>query len=184
MCVSDGEATGKKKHNTKGNELDVGLLYWCGIAKWRNSKILPVHWIHLLQEPDPLTSLRDVFKGVFRCLWRKKCLGKCITKPQVLLWRFKFLFTHKRARRGTFSGVGRGTSVFSLSLSIPCCLRGPDKTHKYLGRGNLSMLRWDSNCLMKRLITWFCIYYLFFYFLALWCCYGTLAFEVLMVVPF
>lgn len=77
-----------------------------------------------------------------------------------------------------------GARLFSLSLSIPCCLRGPDKTHKYLGRGNLSMLRWDSNCLMKRLITWFCIYYLFSYFLALWCCYGTLAFEVLMVVPF
>lgn len=63
-------------------------------------------------------------------------------KPQVLLWRFKFLFTHKRARRGTFFSIGRSTSVFSFSLSIPCCLRSPDKTHKYLGRSNLGMLRW------------------------------------------
>lgn len=36
----------------------------------------------------------------------------------------------------------------SLSLSIPCCLRRPDKTHKYLWRSNLRKLRWDSNCLM------------------------------------
>lgn len=91
-------------------------------------------------------------------LEKKKLLGKCITKPQVLLQRFKFLFMHKRARRGTFSCIGRGTSVFSFSLSIPCCLRSPDKTHKFLGRSNLSMLSWDSDCLMELLITWFYLY--------------------------
>lgn len=60
---------------------------------------------------------RCVFWGVGGVFSWKMCLGRCITKPQVLLRRLKFVFTHKRARRDTFSSAGRATSGFSPPLS-------------------------------------------------------------------
>lgn len=143
--------------------MDVGLLSWkYSVAIWKRKTWSP-----------------NIFQRCFK--WRglkaevsseEKCLGKCITNLQVLLLRFKFHFTHKRARRGTFR-ICWGTSVFSFTRVIPSCLRSPDKTHKYQGRGNLSMLRWDSNCLMVT----------DFYYFLLPGCYGTLASEVVTVVP-
>lgn len=79
--------------------------------------ILPLHWIQMQKKnkkPDPYTHLKDVLRG----FWDVFRGGKCITKPQVLLWRFKFLFTHKGARRGTFSSIGWSTSLFYFSLSL------------------------------------------------------------------
>lgn len=55
----------------------------------------------------------------------------------------------------------------SLSHSIPCCLRSPDKTHDYLGRSYPSVPGWDSNCLMEWLISCFTFIFIFLHDVAM-----------------
>lgn len=98
--------------------------YSPGSEVWLHSKLLDFSCCtgyNCCIKPDPIMSSKGLLRGRERMEMSlvEKCLGRCITKPEVLLSRLKFLFTHKRARRGTFSGSGRAMSVFPLFSLLP-----------------------------------------------------------------
>lgn len=85
-----------------------------------------------------------MLKGGLEMSQRRRCLGKCITKPQVLLWRFKILFMHKWTRTGTFSSTDSGTPFIPPLSPFPAAWEGLIR-HKW--KSNLAILRWESNIL-------------------------------------
>lgn len=114
--------------------------------------ILTLHQTQILQKNGSINIFQICFEGGVEMSWEKRnVLVNVSQNHRYYSWDLNSSSRIREQEEGLFQHWQR-LSVFSFSCPIPYCLRTPDKTHMDLGRSNLSMLRWDSNCLIEWLI--------------------------------
>lgn len=120
--------------------VDIWEWSWCPLEIQSNRGNFTTLGAESAKTPIP-KHLGKMLKGGLEMSQRRRCLGKCITKPQVLLWRFKILFMHKWTRTGTFSSTD-SDSFHSPPPPFPATCEGLIRREC---KSNLAVLRWESN---------------------------------------